>query len=147
MPLNNSGVTLTNAVLHRRLWSAAFSDKALRDYEQRIQGYRDKLVSQITAFSGQPVDISRWFNLYSFDVMGDLAFGSSFGMLEASDEHWAIKILNEGMDPLSFHFQAWFFRFMSAMPLLMRDWFKFVNYCIQRLNQRMNVRVTSFRCS
>ena len=27
------------------------------------------------------MDVSKWFNYYSFDVMGDLSFGKSFNML------------------------------------------------------------------
>lgn len=33
--------------------------------------------------------------------MGDLAFGKSFDMLQSGEEHWAIKLLNEGMEPLA----------------------------------------------
>lgn len=35
-------------------------------------------IEQITAFNGQPVDVTAWFNLYRFNVMGDLPFGKSF---------------------------------------------------------------------
>lgn len=72
--------------------------------------------------------------------MGDLAFGTSFKMLEASEEHWAIKLLNEGIDPLSWMFPVWFFRLMTAVPGLMRDWWKFIDYCAQKLDERMTVR-------
>jgi hypothetical protein len=36
----------------RRVWSPAFSDKALRGYENRIQSYNDLLLKQINAFEG-----------------------------------------------------------------------------------------------
>jgi tryprostatin B 6-hydroxylase len=39
------------------------------------------LVKQLQARSGQEVDASLWLNFYSFDVMGDLAFGRTFDML------------------------------------------------------------------
>jgi hypothetical protein len=80
----------------RKVWDKAFSAKgevfsevlhdanngtALRDYESRVVGHADTLVKQLQARSGQEVDASLWFNFYSFDVMGDLAFGSSFDML------------------------------------------------------------------
>ena len=134
--------TLRVKTLHdqrRRQWSSAFSDKALRGYEDRIQRYRNKLVSQIQAFDGQPFDATKWFNLYSFDVMGDLAFGNSFNMLESSEEHWAITLLNEGIEPLAWMFPVWFFRVLTAMPLLTRDWWRFIEYCVQRLDERMGV--------
>lgn len=51
----------------RRVWSSAFSDKALRGYEERIKPYGDKLVTEIGAFSGKGVNVTKWFNLYSFD--------------------------------------------------------------------------------
>ena len=134
--------TLRVRALHdqrRRVWSPAFSDKAVRGYEERIRKYRNKLIAQIEAFDGQPLDASKWFNLYSFDVMGDLAFGTSFRMLEASEEHWAIKLLNEGIGPMSWMFPAWFFRLMTSIPGLMRDWFRFIDYCCQRLDERIKV--------
>lgn len=134
--------TLRIKALHdqrRRIWSPAFSDKALRGYEERMKQYRDKLISQIEAFDGQPINASKWFNLYTFDVMGDLAFGTSFKMLETSEEHWAIKLLNQGIEPLSWMFPVWFFRLMTAVPGLMRNWWRFIDYCAQRLDERMSV--------
>ena len=52
----------------RRIWSAAFGDKALRGYEKRMRGYRDKLWDQLTAYSGQPINITKWLDLYAWDV-------------------------------------------------------------------------------
>ena len=123
----------------RRIWSPAFSDKALRGYEERMKKYRHKLMAHIEASDGQPINVTKWFNLYSFDVMGDLAFGASFDMLESSEEHWAIKLLNEGIDPLSWMFPMWFFRMLGDVPGFLRDWFKFIGYCAQRLDERMSV--------
>lgn len=82
----------------RRIWSPAFSDRALRGYERRIETHSDELVRQIGAFSSGSVDVSKWFNLYSFDVMGDLAFGKGFGMLQSGEEHYAVKLLQAGME-------------------------------------------------
>lgn len=62
--------------------------------------------------TGKPVDATNLLNLYSFDTMGDLAFGENFGksdtmifssadlsgMLQSGEVHWAIKLLNAGMD-------------------------------------------------
>ena len=52
----------------RRVWSTAFSDKALRGYETRMRVYREKLWTDLSAFSGQAVNITKWFDLYSWDV-------------------------------------------------------------------------------
>jgi hypothetical protein len=42
------------------------------------------------------------FNFFGYDVMGDLAFGKSFAMLDSGDEHYAVKLLNEGMQTFAF---------------------------------------------
>lgn len=135
--------TLRIKALHdqrRRIWSPAFSDKAVRGYEERIKKYRNQLIAQIDAFDGQPVDVRKWFMLYSFDITGDLAFGAPFNMLETGEEHWAVKVMNESMMPLSWMFPTWFFRLMAAIPGLMRDWWRFLSYCAHRVDERMNVR-------
>lgn len=36
---------------------------------------------------GQPTDATKLLNMYSFDVMGDLAFGEPFDMLENMKTH------------------------------------------------------------
>lgn len=87
----------------RRIWSPAFSDKALRDYEKRMEPYADALRDRIEASKGQPVDVSKWFNFFGYDVMGNLAFGKDFGMLQSGKEHFAINLLNEGMQPVAMH--------------------------------------------
>lgn len=135
--------TIRHHIAHdkrRRVWSNAFSDKSLRSYQNRIKVYQDKLIVRIASFNGQKINVSKYFNLYSFDVMGDLAFGTSFEMLESSEEHWAIKILNNGMASLGYLFPTWFFRIMVAVPGSMNDWWKFIGYCSQQLDRRMKVR-------
>ena len=91
-------------------------------------------------FDGQSVNITKYFNLYSFDIMEDLAFGASFQMLESNEEHWAIKLLNDGIEPLGYFFPTWFFRIMVAIPSLMNDWWKFIHYCSHMLDERIKVR-------
>ena len=124
----------------RRIWSFAFSDKALRGYEERIRVYQDKLIKLIDSHGSQGVNVAKYFNFYSFDVMGDLAFGKSFSMLDSSEEHWAIKLLNEGIAPLGYMLPVWFFRIMTALPIITRDWWKFISFCTQNLEERMAVR-------
>lgn len=38
--------------------------------------------------------------------MGDLAFGKDFGMLSSGEEHFAVQLLNEGMQPMA-NFRTW----------------------------------------
>lgn len=134
-----------NKTLHdqrRRVWSSAFGDRNLRDYEERMAQYRAMLIKSIDQSGGRPIDISKWFNLYTFDVMGDLAYGSSFEMLKTSKEHDAIRLLNAGLKPLAFMLPMWFFRVMTAIPGTTREWREFITYCIGQLEQRMQVHLS-----
>ena len=75
----------------RRILSHAFSDKAIREQEQLIQPYFHLLISRVRRDAemrpGRKVDISKWFNYITLDVMGDLSFGESFHLLENDEEN------------------------------------------------------------
>jgi hypothetical protein len=43
-------------------------------------------MSQLNASAGKAVNACQWFNYYSFDVMGDMAFGQPFDMLASGKE-------------------------------------------------------------
>lgn len=114
-----SMVSLRDRASHdrrRRVWSPAFSDKALRGYEQRIQVYDSQLITRVAQSSGKPINVSKLFNYYSFDIMGDLAFGKPFNMLQNEKEHWAVKLLNDGMETMAFLLPVWLFGDAIADP-------------------------------
>jgi tryprostatin B 6-hydroxylase len=128
----------------RRVWSPAFSDKALQGYAQRTKIYDNQLVSRIdvAAASGEPMNMSKWFNYYSFDVMGDLAFGKPFHMLENDEEHWAVTLMNAGLEALAFLFPIWLFRVLISIPGLLKDHERIVNFCNDQLEKRINVCIS-----
>lgn len=124
----------------RRVWGAAFSDTALKDYEGRTAIYQDQLIQRIVASEEIPIDVTELYHQFSFDVMGDLAFGESFDMLVNNGNHWAIKLLRRGMAPLGLLFPTWCFRLLLSIPGATGDWFAFIHYCCQLLDKRLLVR-------
>ena len=75
----------------RRALSHAFSNQALADQESIIQGYMTKVIDHLRVFARDKTtfDIGDWFNYFTFDTMGDLAFGESFGCLdEGKYQEW-----------------------------------------------------------
>ncbi|KAM5347567.1 hypothetical protein ACJ41O_007391 [Fusarium nematophilum] len=79
----------------RRVLAHAFSERALRGQEDIMQDYVSKFISQLTsrANHGGVVDIVKWFNFTTFDIIGDLAFGEPFGCLDSGGYHpWVRKI-------------------------------------------------------
>lgn len=88
-----SSVGTEHALLRRQL-SPGFSERSLRSQQPIIMGYIDKLISRLHEHckSGN-VDLMSWYNFTTFDIIGDLAFGESFGCLENSDYHpWVRNI-------------------------------------------------------
>ncbi|KAI5919309.1 cytochrome P450 monooxygenase-like protein [Camillea tinctor] len=79
----------------RHGWDAAFTAKALRNYDARIVKYADQLVAQMCRRSGEVVDAARWFEWYSFDIMGDLAFGRAFNAVQMGQSHIYIDTMHE----------------------------------------------------
>lgn len=84
----------------RKHLSHAFSDRSLREQEGLIDEVVDELIMQlgICASGEQGADIVMWFNLATFDIIGSLAFGESFGGLKSgsfcSDMLWERMNLN-----------------------------------------------------
>ncbi|KAF2717915.1 putative P450 monooxygenase [Polychaeton citri CBS 116435] len=72
----------------RKTVSHTFSAKSIGQFEQYIHHNLDTLVKQWDGLSKQAdagyfkMDALHWFNYVAFDVIGDLAFGAPFGMLE-----------------------------------------------------------------
>ena len=75
----------------RRVIDHAFSDKACREQEPIVASYADNLMRRLNEQIAGPtcgeVDIVKWYNWMSFDIIGDLSFGQSFRCLETQMYH------------------------------------------------------------
>jgi cytochrome P450 len=82
----------------RRQMSHGFSDRSMRAQEPIIGSYVDLLVQRLGEHSEggtKPVDMRAWLNFATFDIIGNLGFGSDFGCLEKSYYHpWVDAIAN-----------------------------------------------------
>lgn len=126
----------------RRVWAPAFADKALREYEPAIRRFSDTLVAQVAAQAarGQPVNVTKWFNLFSFDAMGLLAFGKEYGMLQKGEKPVELELLNEGMQPLAYKLPPWLFRLLTAVPGLAAGYQRFCDFCVNELTWRVRAQ-------
>ena len=70
--------------LQRRALSHSFSTHALNEQEPIVQGYMTLFVSifRRMAREEKEFNVGDWFCYFTFDTMGDLSFGESFGCLE-----------------------------------------------------------------
>lgn len=73
----------------RRAVAAGFSDRSMREHEPVILRYVDQLARGLRQKTelGEEVDMVKWYNWTTFDVIGDLVFAESFGCLEGENTH------------------------------------------------------------
>ena len=86
------------------LLKGAFTEKALRDQEHIIQSYVNLLVSSLreTACSGNSINIAKWFNCVTFDIIGDLGFGEPFDCLKNGAYHPWVSMIFDAFKMLAF---------------------------------------------
>ncbi|KAF2202848.1 cytochrome P450 [Delitschia confertaspora ATCC 74209] len=107
----------------RRIWDRGFNAKALRDYEPRINRHSRYLMEKLAEHAREPcVKISNWFNFYSFDVMGDIGFDRSFGMLEKGKEDEGIDGVHKSMANMTFFGHVpWLMSLLLRTPVGAKD--------------------------
>ncbi|KAI0602456.1 cytochrome P450 [Biscogniauxia sp. FL1348] len=83
----------------RRLFSPAFSERALRKQEPLFRKYTDMLMSKLRELGGDgsPVEMTRLFNFAAFDMMAELCFGDSLGLLENNEFSPWVKSIFESL--------------------------------------------------
>jgi len=88
-----------------------------------------------------PIDVSKLFYYFSFDVMSDLAFGEPLNMLKCDENHFTVALLQDGMDllgPLSP--VPWLVRIGMSIPGVARNFKDLLSWSARKLEQRMQVR-------
>ncbi|KAK2753895.1 hypothetical protein FQN54_007254 [Arachnomyces sp. PD_36] len=77
--------------------SAAFSTKALLEQESIVNSCVDAFVKKIgeqKESKEQGLNMTKWFEMISFDILGEMAFGESFHAVEQGEPHfWSELIL------------------------------------------------------
>ncbi|KAJ4857898.1 cytochrome p450 domain-containing protein [Trichoderma breve] len=95
---NIIGANRADHTRFRRSLANGFSHQAMLDQEPIIRDYVEELMKSLEkngANGTQPIDMVRWFNYATFDIIGDLAFGESFGCLQSSTyDPWVQLIFN-----------------------------------------------------
>ncbi|KAI2614033.1 cytochrome P450 ClCP1 [Hypoxylon fragiforme] len=80
----------------RRQMAHGFSERAMQAQEPIIGSYVDLLIYRLQERCADGVtalNMREWLNYTTFDVIGDLGFGSSFKCLEDSDYHPWVKLV------------------------------------------------------
>lgn len=79
-----------------RMFAPQFRPSAIRTQEPIIHDHVDLWVNQITARGSGgavPLDVSKWFEWLTFDIIGELTFGESFYATRDNKSHPWVSIL------------------------------------------------------
>ncbi|KAG7149456.1 Cytochrome monooxygenase FCK2 like protein [Verticillium longisporum] len=118
---------------------------ALRDYEPRVRTYTNQLLTQIDAKKHGAINVSKEFNLYSFDVMGNLAFGKNFGLIMSQKMHPAMELLQAttALSGMLMH-MSWVVLFGRNVPLLTRHLKSFERWLDEQTKERMEEEIDKY---
>ncbi|RDW82598.1 hypothetical protein BP6252_03710 [Coleophoma cylindrospora] len=90
------GSTWNNHQRIRGSFKNAFSTQAMKEQEPRIISLVNLYIQRLHEHAIQgPVDLQAFYVYATFDIMGDLAFGESFGCLEGMKYHRWINVIND----------------------------------------------------
>ncbi|KAF5254107.1 hypothetical protein FANTH_989 [Fusarium anthophilum] len=123
--------------IRRKVWDRGLNAKAMRDYEPRIEKYTGLLMSQLQQRCGKPVDITDWCGFYGFDVMGDLAFGKSFNMLNDGVKHYYMELTQMSTlwgSPIGR--ASWLYLLVKDIPILNHQIVQFLKWLRKHVDQR-----------
>lgn len=70
--------------------------------------------------------------------MVDFANGAVFRMVKHGKRHWALDLLTEGMSTVGPRPPLWAFMILIAIPFAARGMFKFLKFCTDELEWRVN---------
>jgi hypothetical protein len=104
-------------------------------------------MSRLKEQAKQPsVRFTNWVNFYSFDVMGDVGFSRSFGMMEKGEEDPVIRLLHESMSPLSiFGHINWALNLATRTDAGAKALLDHIDWTAKVLEERAKVRASASR--
>ena len=89
----------------RKYLSSAFSDRSLREQEYLIAEVVDQFIEMLDSGGGggKELDLVNAFNLTTFDIIGSLAFGESFGGVASGLETQLLSLVCRPYGLMSWH--------------------------------------------
>ncbi|KAL7929735.1 cytochrome P450 [Trichoderma chlorosporum] len=102
---NALGANRADHTRYRRSFAYGFSQQSMLDQEPIIRGYVDQLMESLEkhgANGTKQIDLVRWLNYTTFDIIGDLAFGEPFGSLQSSADHPWVKLIFSVVKQMSY---------------------------------------------
>ena len=106
--------------------------------------YGDQLERHLAATGERPVRINDWFYFFTFDMMGEFAFGKSFNMLTTEKWQYTTLLMRKFLSLLGpLTPVPWFCRLGFGFPGAAPEWKQFVKYCNECMDERVQVKTAT----
>ncbi|KAF9020120.1 cytochrome P450 [Hymenopellis radicata] len=138
----SGSLLLTNGHEHatrRRRWARAMTSASLKSYQDILLIRTNQLVEKLNALSG-PACFASWMNYFTFDFMGDMAFGGGIEMMRSDGkdgegfweliEHWSLSMVTVSQIP-------WIYQTYFKIPFLSKYNVQMAQYGAQKAIGRM----------
>lgn len=86
----------------RKILAPAFSEKSIQEQQPVIKGYIALLIQKLheaieqdASENATVVDVLKWFNYTTFDIIGGVLWGSSFGCLDEVRSHPWLQVISQ----------------------------------------------------
>lgn len=112
----------TRHAMKRRMVSHGFSMQSLQSFEPLVDATLELFMTRMDEFAsiGRPFDIYLWFELFTMDVLGELALGSSFGAVRAGKQVDYARLVEQSQRFANYSgllpFGRWNVRVLSLVP-------------------------------
>jgi len=105
-----------------------------------VTQYAVQLLKRIDESRGQPMDVTKWFNFYGFDVMGDVGFGQELGMLREGETHYFMSATYQFMLVVRlFSHLVWLFPLYKMLPVVNQNVKRFEGWIVEQVQDRRKV--------
>jgi cytochrome P450 family 628 len=109
-------------------------------YDHRITKAISELLHMLERDHKEPINITKWFNFFVFDVMEDLAFNRNSNMVRNGEEAYIFKTIRENMFRIAlFTHIPWLLPFLKRTPILNRNYLQFWNWIRDEIDERIKV--------
>ncbi|KAJ3483928.1 hypothetical protein NLG97_g7187 [Lecanicillium saksenae] len=122
----------------RMSWDRGLNSAALRDYAPMVAKSTEALIERIKAYEGKTFDANKWFNLFSFEVMGWMAFGRPFDLLATGKKTYFMELVQKSVDNVGiFANISWLYVLLKQIPVLNAKYQQFLRWLRPQLKSQM----------
>lgn len=96
------------------------------------------LLERIKASEGKVFDANKWFNLFSFEMMGWMAFGQSFDLIATGKKTYYMELIQKSVENVGTYANLpWLMVLMKQTPILSATFQTFRKWLRKQLISQM----------